>query len=172
MQTSLFELCIQCSCSVACSCTVWRCLHLSCPMVIDTFSQAKTKDLIQLRDRWCFLCSTSGVRQGWCPFQVLCQRKESREPRLTLQGLDHCQAPPTQEGTWLRLRRRLLLHSLWGITLSSAAPSVASASPDRWWARLWRTSELGAVFFFVGPRICLIPSVSLLCVKGLVVGED
>ena len=141
VQTSLFQLCIQCSRSVACSCTVWRCLHLSCPMVIDT-SQAETKDLMQLRDRWCFLCSTSGVRHGWCPFQVLCQRKESREPFCsTLQGLDHCQAPPTQEGTWLRLGLRLLLHSLWGITLSSAAPCVPTASPDLGWARLWRTSE-------------------------------
>ena len=74
-------------------------------------------------------------------FQVLFQRKESREPCLTFQGLDHCQAPPTQEGTWLHLGLRLLLHSLWGITLSRAAPSVPTASPDLGWARLWRTSE-------------------------------
>ena len=167
MQTSLFQFCIQCSRSVACSCTVWRCLHLSCPMVIDT-SQAETKDLMQLRDRWCFLCSTSGVRQGWCPFQVLCQRKESREPCLTLQRLDHCQAPPTQECTWLRLGLRLLLHSLWGITLTT--------QPSNCFARSWMSPPVadfrGAVFFFDWPRTCLIPSVSLLCVKGLLVVED
>ena len=36
----------------------------------------------------------------------------------------------SNSGRRLRLGLRLLLHSLWGITLGSAAPSVPTASPD------------------------------------------
>ena len=58
--------------------------------------------------------TASVLRQGFCLFQVPFQRQGSREPCLTLQGLNHCQSPSTQKGSGLLP----LFHSHWIMTLS------------------------------------------------------
>lgn len=76
------------------SCTVWRCLRPSCPVVLH-LSLAETKDFMHLRDD----VSSAALQDFGRAFPTSFNFRAVRESCLTLEGLDRCQAPPSQKGT-------------------------------------------------------------------------
>lgn len=76
------------------SCTEWRCLRPSFPVVLH-LSPAETKDFMHLRDD----VSSAALQVFGRAFPTSFNFRAVRESCLTLEGLDSCQAPPSQKGT-------------------------------------------------------------------------
>ena len=76
------------------SCTEWGCLRLSFPVVLH-LSPAETKDFMHLRDD----VSSAALQVFGRAFPTSFNFRAVRESCLTLEGLDSCQAPPSQKGT-------------------------------------------------------------------------
>lgn len=76
------------------SCTEWRCLRPSFPVVLH-LSPAETKDFMHLRDD----VSYAALQVFGRAFPTSFNFRAVRESCLTLEGLDSCQAPPSQKGT-------------------------------------------------------------------------
>ena len=76
------------------SCTEWRCLRPSFPVVLH-LSPAETKDFMHLRDD----VSSAALQVFGRAFPTSFNFRAVRESCLTLERLDSCQAPPSQKGT-------------------------------------------------------------------------
>ena len=76
------------------SCTEWRCLRPSFPVVLH-LSPAETKDFMHLRDD----VSSAALQVFGRAFPTSFNFRAVRESCLTLEGLDSCQVPPSQKGT-------------------------------------------------------------------------